>query len=261
MQLAFQQYGSGLPLFILHGLFGSSDNWQTISRGLSEHFQVFAIDLRNHGRSPHSPEMNYPLMAEDLQELILRRLAGQPQPTRIRLLGHSMGGKVAMQFALTFPDHVEKLVVVDIAPKTYLPRHSEIFKGLLDLNVGTISTRGEADARLAGAVPDPAVRGFLLKNLARDTNGRFYWRFNLKTLADKYSELNANLPMTGQFARPVLFVAGEQSDYLASSDLPKIQELFPGATIQVVPGAGHWVHSEQTQLFLKITTDFFTEKD
>ena len=166
-----------------------------------------------------------------------------------------------MQFALTFPDHVEKLAVVDIAPKAYPPWHAEIFKGLLGLKLSSIATRTDADADLAASVPDPAVRGFLLKNLARDTEGRFYWRFNLQALSDSYSELNANIPVTGQFTGPVLFVAGEQSDYLASSDLREIQRLFfPAATLQSVPGAGHWVHSEQPEAFLKIISDFFAEK-
>jgi esterase len=256
MQLAFQQYGSGRPLLILHGLFGSSDNWQTISRALGERFHVFAVDLRNHGRSPHSAEMSYPLMAEDLRELILRRLAVQVQHPRICILGHSMGGKVAMQFALAFPDHVEKLVVIDIAPKSYPPWHAEIFQGLLDLNLSKVSARAEADTQLAASVPDRVVRAFLLKNLARNTEGRFFWRFNLQALADQYSLLNRSLPAMGRFEGPALFVRGGHSDYIVDEDLPEIRKLFPKAILRTVPNAGHWVHSEQPQPFLNLVSDF-----
>ena len=257
MQLAFQQYGSGPPLFILHGLFGSSDNWHSIGKALGEWFHVFAIDLRNHGRSPHSEEMNYELMAADLSELISRRLP-EPSSARIHLLGHSMGGKVAMQFAINFSANLEKLIIVDIAPKAYPPWHSEIFKGLQSLALGELTTRADADARLATTVQDVAVRAFLLKNLARNSDGRFFWKFNLPDLARHYAELNSNLPASGLFDGPALFLAGANSDYLAASDLPEIQKRFPAAILKVIPGAGHWVHAEQPQAFLQIVTEFLS---
>jgi Predicted hydrolases or acyltransferases (alpha/beta hydrolase superfamily) len=256
MQLAFQQFGSGPPLLILHGLFGSSDNWQTISRALGERFHVFALDLRNHGRSPHSSEMTYSLLADDLREFIQQRLGHEPRPARVRLLGHSMGGKVAMQFALSFPEQVEKIVVVDMAPKLYPPRHDQIFDGLLGLTLDKVATRGEADAQLAASVPDQAVRAFLLKNLARDLHGRFYWKFNLKALAENYALLNGPISLSSRFEGPALFIRGELSDYLDAADFAQVREFFPNAILRTVPAAGHWVHAEQPKSFIKLALEF-----
>lgn len=184
MQLHYEEIGHGPPLMILHGLFGSLENWHTISRRLAEHLRVIAVDQRNHGRSPHSPEMNYPLMARDLLELMSRLHLGSTS-----VLGHSMGGKTAMQFALLHPAQVDKLVVVDISPRSYPPRHDYIFEALLGLKLSAFHTRQEMEAALAPAIPDIATRRFLLKNLGRGPTGEFYWKMNLHELCTNYNRL------------------------------------------------------------------------
>ncbi|MBI3798478.1 MAG: alpha/beta fold hydrolase, partial [Deltaproteobacteria bacterium] len=174
MPLHFESSGHGHPLLILHGLFGSLENWRTLSKVLSQSFQVFALDQRNHGHSPHSEVFNYRVMTEDLKEFLQHQGL-----SAIHLLGHSMGGKTAMQFALTYPEDVDKLIVVDIAPKAYPPGHDDIFAALFSLPVQDFRSRQEADAALAQHLPDLALRQFLLKNLEREATGGFHWRINL----------------------------------------------------------------------------------
>ena len=196
MQLHYLSYGRGLesgkardrspagdaPVLLLHGLFGSADNWQTVSNRLAADFHVFAIDLRNHGRSPHVPEMNLPAMARDVIDF----MDAQAIPAS-RLLGHSLGARVAMELALSAPERVQALVVVDMAPRAYPPGHDEILKGLVSINLNEVRDRQDADALLSASVPELRVRQFLLKNLARHANGSFAWKFNLSALIDQYT--------------------------------------------------------------------------
>lgn len=254
MRLHFREQGRGSPLVILHGLFGSLENWAFISQQLSEILQVFSVDQRNHGQSPHSPEMNYSLMAEDVGEFVEERGL-----LKTSLLGHSMGGKVAMQFALRYPDQVERLVIVDMAPRAYRPAHEEIFRALLALNLNQFQTRAQIDDALSAGIPDLTTRRFLLKGLTRTASGSFNWKFDLPSLYHNYSFLNEATESDQPFEGPTLFIRGEKSDYIREQDLPEIQHLFPGSKVVTISGAGHWVHAEAPEKFLKITKQFLNE--
>lgn len=250
MTLNHKVYGEGPPLIILHGLFGSLENWHYISGQLSDRFQVIAVDQRNHGRSPHHPQMNYRVLAEDIRQLIEQRGIQSAN-----VLGHSMGGKAAMRLTLDHPECVLRLVVVDIAPRQYEPSHRHILEALRGLELSRFQTRLEMDEALAGAIPEPAVRQFLLKSVSRDEHG-FRWRMNLEALAANYSEITAGLVAGKSSDIPALFVSGEQSDYIRPEDHALIRGLFPRATFRVIPGAGHWVHAESPAAFLQSVIDF-----
>ena len=251
MQLHHEECGQGTPLIILHGLFGSLDNWQTVSRRLSAQFRVIAADQRNHGHSPHSPEMNYPAMAGDVLELMQR--LGLSDAC---VLGHSMGGKTAMQLALLHPERVRKLVVVDIAPRAYYPRHGEIFAGLLSLDLSTFTSRKEIEDALAPSIPDISVRRFLLKSLARSPNGGFRWKINLRDICANYGRLSEAVSGHAPFTKPTLFLRGGASNYIRDADGALIHQLFPQAQMQTIPTAGHWVHAEALEAFLAMVQRF-----
>jgi len=253
MRLSFRSYGKGPPLIVLHGLFGSSDNWHSAAQQLGVHWKVYAPDQRNHGNSPKSPEMNYGVMAEDVAEFLQ-----QEGLKSCHVLGHSMGGKTAMQFALTYPERVQRLVIVDIAPRAYSPRHDAILQGLLGLQPSRCQTRLQADAALAVAVPDKAVRQFLLKNLQGSPGGGFSWKLGLEQISGSYHLLNDAIRSQPSFHGPVLFVRGESSDYLQATDLAEIKELFPQACLQTIPRAGHWVHVENPGAFQEAVVGFLT---
>jgi pimeloyl-ACP methyl ester carboxylesterase len=251
LQLNFQRHGEGFPLLILHGLFGSLDNWQTVSRKLGETHQVFSIDLRNHGRSPHSDIFNYPAMADDLRDFMAAH-----QLPRAHVLGHSLGGKTAMHFALRFPDLVEKLIIVDMAPRAYAPSHGPLFDAMLSLDLASFRERSEIAAALEPSIPDLATRQFLLKNIARDDSGAFRWKLNLPVLQKNYNQLNAAIAPGPTFPGPVLFIKGERSDYLNEFDVPLIHQLFPCSTVKTVPAAGHWVHADAPDQLINFALKF-----
>lgn len=251
MQLHFKESGQGRAVVLLHGLFGSSDNWHFIAQRLAENFNVFALDHRNHGLSPHSAEMNYPLMAGDVEKFFVTRgLAGAA------VVGHSMGGKTAMQFALQFPHRVDKLVVADMAPREYAPAHDKIFAALLALNLPRFQTRQQIEDALATEIPSLVLRRFLLKNLGRNPAGEFFWKIGLRDLAASYPQLRQPISHPGPFARPALFIRGGKSNYLNAEDEPRIRELFPQAQIQTILEAGHWVHADEPDEFLRLLLDF-----
>lgn len=257
MPLHFEQYGAGRPLLILHGLFGSLENWRTLSKIFARSFQVFVPDQRNHGRSPHSTEFTYPAMMADLREFMEKQ-----ELSSAHLLGHSMGGKTAMLFALTYPDSVDKLIVVDIAPKAYARGHDDIFSALFSLDLSTIHSRQEADVALAKTIPNLALRQFLLKNLDRDEAGGFRWRSGLEEIHQNYPEMIKALDVNQwQFTQPTLFIRGAQSDYIRDTDLPAITAMFPQARLATIPQAGHWVHAEKPQEFARLVLDFLVEGD
>ena len=253
MQLHFLSFGQGDPVLILHGLFGSADNWQTIGKQLGESFRVFAVDLRNHGRSPHADEMDHTVMARDVVRFIDER-----QISGVSLIGHSLGGKIAMQTAFSFPDRVRKLVVVDIAPRSYPLLHQEILNALLALDLASLHDRKQADTALAPSIHESAVRQFLLKSLSRTETGRFEWKFNLRSLAANYERLNAAIP-AGRFDGPTLFIRGEKSDFVLDSDLESVRNLFPLSRHLTIRGAGHWVHAEAPGHFLQTVSQFLRE--
>jgi esterase len=251
MQLHFKESGQGRAVILLHGLLGSVDNWHPIALRLAGSFHVFALDQRNHGQSPHSDVMNYSLMAGDVDEFM--SLCGL---TTAMIIGHSMGGKTAMQFALNFPNRVEKLIVADMAPRAYAPAHKKIFAALLGLDLPNFQSRPQIEGALAPEIPDLALRRFLLKNLGRNSNGRFFWKINLRGIAENYLRLREPVSASVPFARPALFIRGGKSNYLNPEDVPLIRKLFPQSEIQTIPNAGHWVHADQPEEFLRLVLNF-----
>jgi esterase len=246
MRLHFHAQGQGPSLIILHGLFGSSDNWLPIARTLSGRFRVFAVDQRNHGRSPHSGEMNYRLMADDLAEFM-----DAQGLERASVLGHSMGGKTAMRLAQLHPARIEKLAVADMAPRAYPPAHERIYKALLSLHPAAFRSRPDVGRVLASEIPDEALRLFLLKMLGRRADGTLFWQTGLRELHANSGHLRAALPETPAFQGPALFIRGEESDYVRDDDIPTIRRLFPQATIRTVMGAGHWLHVDAPDAFCR----------
>ncbi|MBL0741943.1 alpha/beta fold hydrolase [Chryseolinea lacunae] len=248
MQLFFREYGEGSPLIILHGLFGSSDNWLTQAKLLSPSYKVYTVDLRDHGQSPHSDAFNYPSMVADLAEFIDAQNIKNPV-----ILGHSMGGKVAMNFALTHPDKLDKLIVVDISPRRYDLEHYVIVKGLNAIPIGTLASRNEADTLLSEYVPEPDVRQFLLKNLQRKAEGGFTWKINLPLISEQLSNIGVDLHVQGTFEKPTLFIRGRFSKYIPDSDWEKITSVFPNARLETME-TGHWVQAEKPQEFVDVVT-------
>jgi esterase len=255
MLLHFKEYGQGRPLILLHGLLGSLDNWHSIAQQLAERFQVFALDQRNHGQSPHSAEMGYQLMAEDVNEFLTARGIGS-----VSLIGHSMGGKTAMQFALQFSGKVEKLLVEDITPRAYPPEHNKIFAALLALDLSKYAARQEIENALAPEIPSLVMRRFLLKNLGRNpegaSDGTFFWRTNLRGISENYAPLGAPVAGAVPFEKPVLFIRGGKSNYMKPEDEPVIRALFPRAEIKTIAEAAHWVHGDRPEEFLRLALDF-----
>jgi pimeloyl-ACP methyl ester carboxylesterase len=237
--------GEGQPFIILHGFLGMSDNWKTLGNKFAEAgFQVHLLDLRNHGRSPHTPEMNYEVMAKDIFDYCETH-----KLKNTILLGHSMGGKVAMLAAGKYPDLIDKLIVVDISPKYYAPHHQQIMEGLTALEKQNLTSRGDAGEFLSKFVEDQGTRLFLLKNLYWETKEKLSVRLNLKVLKETIEEVGAALPPRFKFEKPTLFIKGGNSNYITKEDEPLIIQYFPNAEIKIVPNAGHWVHAEKTKDF------------
>jgi pimeloyl-ACP methyl ester carboxylesterase len=253
LALHYKVYGAGPPLIILHGLFGSSNNWHTLSGQLGEHFLVYAVDQRNHGQSPHSEEFTYGAMAEDLERFLADRGLG-----RSSILGHSMGGKTAMEFALRFPQKVEKLIVVDIAPRAYGRSHDEILGAMVSLDLASYKSREAIDGALQNRIPDERVRQFILTNLKRLSGGHYVWKINLEVLRAKYDEVTKTQVSAVPFPGPVLFIRGD-SDYIREDDRALISRLFPHATLRSIPGAGHWVHADAPEEFFRVVLEFLQE--
>lgn len=250
-QLHYKIFGdTGPTLIILHGLFGSLENWARQANTLSSHFRVIAIDLRNHGRSPHVDAMGYAAMAADVL-----RLLNHLDIDRAHVIGHSMGGKTAMQFALEYSSRVNRLVIVDIAPRAYPPHHDAIFDALDSIDLAQLGSRGQADKQISPAVSDVAVRSFLLKNLKREISG-YSWKFNLPVLRDDYDQIAAAVQSELPFRGDTLFIKGGLSDYIQSADEGEITRLFPVARAKSIQNAGHWPHVEKAAVFAKIVGDF-----
>lgn len=251
MQLHFTTLGTGEPLLLLHGLLGSHQNLLPASRRLAERFQVFAIDQRNHGHSPHHEEMHYEAMAADVV-----RFMDTHQLDSAHVLGHSMGGKTAMQLALHHPVRVRKLVVVDMSPRAYGPRFARLLHSLRELRPERFQTRREADLALASSVPDESLRQFLLKNLKHDEQGGFRWRIHLDAIAGNYDHLRAAVDSATPFTGEALFLLGGNSDYVGEADKIEIHRLFPSSQFECIAGAGHWVHAEKPGEFAEAVMKF-----
>ena len=243
MKLFSRQLGEGDPMIILHGLFGSSDNWLTQAKLIANHYKVYTVDLRNHGQSPHSDDFDYSAMVNDLEEFVDTNELQAPI-----MIGHSMGGKAAMNFALAHPDKLSKLIVVDIAPKAYNLEHYTIAEGLKAIALDKISSRNEAEETLSQHVPEPGVRQFLLKNLQRKSSGGFSWKINLPVITDKLANIGVDLQFMGSFEKPTLFIRGSKSKYIADTDWQRITKVFPKAEVETMD-TGHWVQAEKPEEF------------
>lgn len=254
VDLAYQIFGSGPPLVILHGLFGCKENWRSLAKKLAHQFRVYTLDQRNHGQSPHAAESDYRTMANDLLAFL-----NSQGLDRVNLLGHSMGGKTAIQFAARYPQRLNRLIIEDIAPGAYQPRHRELLTALDSLVRRQPNTLGDADRLLQATIPELAIRQFLLKNLRRQDSGGFAWRFNLPVLQRNYPALIAALDITDPIEIPTLFVRGGRSDYLPPILPPEISGIFTKAKMATIEDAGHWVHAEQPEAFLKAVNAFLVE--
>lgn len=255
MELAHKTLGQGPALLILHGLFGSLDNWLTLARQFGEHFSVYIIDQRNHGKSPWDERWDYAVMAEDLADFMDQH--GIPQA---HILGHSMGGKTAMQFAAEYPDRIIRLIVADIAPKEYPRHHDLILETLNETPLAGLQSRQEAEAFMQSRISEPAVRQFLLKSLVRDATQGFSWRFNLDVITRNYDNILANVRIYHPVEVPTLFIAGGNSDYILPEDQGPILDLFPNASFSVIPDAGHWVQAEAPEAFLSLALGFLLKQ-
>jgi len=257
LQLAASEYGIGPPVAILHGLFGSGRNWRSIAQQLAARHRVLAFDLRNHGASPWAEGMSYGEMVEDLRASLRARGIAHTA-----LLGHSMGGKVAMLTALLYPAEIDRLVVVDIAPAPNPPALLAYVRAMRAADLHGVKRRGNVDARLAQTVHDPAERAFLLQNLVID-EGTARWRLNLDAIEREFPEIVGfpPLPPGTAYRGPTLFVAGARSDHIRPEHEPVIRRLFPQAEITRIEGAGHWVHAEQPQEFLRTVEAFISSGD
>ncbi len=253
MKLAYREFGTGQPLIILHGLFGQSDNWNTLAKRFAEKgFRVFAIDQRNHGLSPHSDEWNYQVMAQDLKEFIDTHNLHD-----IILLGHSMGGKTVMFFEQQYPNLAQKLIIVDIAPRAYDAHHDSVLKALNAVNFSEINTRKDAEAILGEYIPDLGTKQFLLKNIywREDETKQMAWRFNLKAITKEYNNIGVSVP---QFASSTetLFIRGAKSNYITDEDEQNIASHFSNYKLKTIANSGHWVHAEQPEAFFNCVMEF-----
>jgi esterase len=246
MQLNFKKIGdTGKPLIILHGVFGFLDNWLTIGKTISEQgYIVYLVDQRHHGRSPHDGALDFLTLAEDLKEFLEQQNLVSPI-----LIGHSMGGKTVMEYAVRYPETLGKLVIVDIGPKQYPVHHTEILKGLNAIPVGEIENRQQADDFLSTYEPILAVRQFLLKNLYRKDDGTFDWRFNLPVLTRDMAKVGAPVTADMPVEATTLFIRGEKSNYILDEDWADILKIFPNAKLETIANAGHWVQAEQPKAF------------
>jgi pimeloyl-ACP methyl ester carboxylesterase len=254
MKLYYRTEGSPdkPALVILHGLFGSSDNWLTMARSLADDYYVILPDACNHGQSPHSDVFEYPAMAQDVVDLL-----DSLELESVYLVGHSMGGKTAMHLATEHPDRVKKLVVVDISPRYYRPHHQVILAGLHNLPLDKVKTRRDADKALSLHIDELGVRQFLLKNLDR-TDGGYQWRMNLPVITDNIEMVGEGLDEGKVYKGPTLFIDGETSSYIKDSDKPIIKKHFPEAHIVTIKDAGHWVQAEQPEAFRETLVSFLS---
>ena len=250
MRLHHREIGEGKPFVILHGLFGSSDNWQYHAKRLADYFRLILLDLRNHGQSPWSTDFSYPLMVEDVREK-LDELGIQ----KCIMLGHSMGGKVAMHFAQHYPERLSKLIVVDMGIKRYPMHHQHVLAGIHSVDLTQINTRSDAGNNIRKHIDSEDVVQFILKNLYWKEKGQLAWRMNVEVLEKQMPEILEALP-DGEILTQTLFVKGELSNYVLEEDRAFIMDQFPDGEIVSIPNAGHWVHAEQPERFLEAILGF-----
>ena len=262
MELFHRKKGdAGEPLIILHGLYGSGDNWMSIAQVLSGKYQVYLIDQRNHGRSPHADDMSYDMLAEDINEFI-----DSHDLKNVNIIGHSMGGKAAMWFAAKHPDKIKKLVIVDVAPGTYdlsspsVETHKKIIGALKSTDPSKVKNRKELNMQFAKMIDNLQLRMFLLKNIERKDDGTYRWRINIESIEQNIISIMSSIPDTNiTINTPALFLKGEMSDYITEKDFPLIRKIFSKSEIITIPNAGHWLHARQPKLFIEKTLDFLKD--
>jgi len=250
MELYYREMGEGQPLVILHGLFGFSDNWQTQAKKFSEYYRVILVDLRNHGHSPWSSDFSYPIMVEDLVNLFQKLELQQ-----VILLGHSMGGKVAMHFSQKHAHYLEKLIVVDMGVKSYPMHHEHILEAFSRIDLTKMSARSEAEQILKQFIESEGVRQFLLKNLYWKEKGKLSWRVNFPVLEAAMPEILSALPQVEVFIS-TLFIRGALSNYILDEDVSAIEQIFPDSSLESIQNAGHWVHAEAPDAFVDYVLGF-----
>ncbi|GAB4313281.1 MAG: alpha/beta fold hydrolase [Bacteroidales bacterium] len=254
MKLFYRQFGEeGTPLIILHGIFGISDNWVTIGRRLGENFRVFIPDQRNHGQSPHSSTFNYFALVEDLAEFINDHHLYNPI-----IIGHSMGGKVAMNFALEYPGRVEKLVVIDISVRSYpaRPEHMMVLQTMMDADFDRYPTRAEMQRFIEERIRQPRLQKFVMKNLQIVGRKRLSWRLNIQGIYENLDHVFSAVEHPGTFTGPTLFIRGGNSDYVPEEDFERIRKNFPNAQFETIKGASHWVHADRPDELCSVLTNF-----
>lgn len=251
MEIFSNETGQGFPLIIMHGLFGISDNWVSLGRRYSEDFSVYMIDLPNHGRSMHFDDFDAKFMAEKVREFMI-----QKNIENAFVMGHSLGGKVAMQLACTYPDMVEKLIVADIGPKAYPIHHQNILLALNEIDTTLLKNRGEADEVLVKHGLDEGTRQFLLKNLFWKTPEQLDWRFNLKVITEKIAQVGKALDSDLHFDKATLFIRGGASGYVRDEDWSDIRKQFPNAVLDTIEGVGHWLHAQNPSEYYTKTMSF-----
>jgi len=253
MKLFHHSFGNGPPLVIVHGLFGISDNWVTLGKRFAEEFRIIIPDLRNHGRSPWSFVFDFSSMEEDILELIEEKINGP-----VFLMGHSLGGRIAINLALHHPGLIRKLVIVDISLRKYPPQsiHLQLIHAMQQLDLSTIRSRSEADRELGELIPSRRLRQFLLKNLYWQEKGVLGWRLNFPVISESLPAIFEDGDVPGVFQGSALFVRGGESDYIRDDDLPAIQQKFPGSTVRTIEGATHWVHADHPGEFFRMVNDF-----
>ena len=262
MKLFFRETGEGCPLVILHGLYGSSDNWITFARNLGQYFKVYIPDQRNHGQSPHNDDHSYSALSDDLMQFLLENNINNPV-----VIGHSMGGKTAMFFAAKYPEKLRAMIILDISPGGYYEnsqapsgflKHSDIVKYLMDLPLNKFNSREDADKELGKSIKPERIRLFLLKNITRDNSGNFAWKLNLRALKDNLdnilSGIDPNIIKPPKI--PILFIRGALSGYINEDAINLINDLYPMSEIKTIEGAGHWIHAEKPDELFALILDF-----
>jgi len=256
LSLNYKVFGEGDPVIILHGLFGMLDNWQTFAKKLAESHMVFIIDQRDHGKSIHTEEFNYELLSEDLYTFMNEHWIYET-----KLIGHSMGGKTVMQFAANYPDMIEKMVVVDIAPIAYKPGHQVIFEALYGVDIEKVKSRKEVESVLSNYIDDSGIRQFLMKNLQRNKNtGGFRWKMNLNLLYSAYENIIADVNQPEPIEVETLFVRGQRSKYIGETGEVAIINRYTNGKLVTIADTGHWIHAEKPMELLELVLDFFADK-
>lgn len=253
MNLNYKQYGEvkGEPIIILHGLLGMLDNWHSFAKKLSQNYWVITVDQRNHGKSFHSEEFNYKLLSKDLLSLL-----DELKINTCHLIGHSMGGKTVMEFVKDYPQRVSKLVVVDIAPRTYKGSHDEIFNALLNVDLKLTNSRKEVQEELMSKLGDLSIVLFLMKNLDRQSDGSYSWKANILALYNNYQNIINGIEIKEPIRNDILFVKGGNSNYISNKDSDDISKMFLKSNLITIENAGHWVHAEKPEELLFVINDF-----